>query len=151
MQVHICGVRGSTPAPGSEFARHGGHTSCIALDIPHKGGRTFGYRVSDDRSAIAYLSDHGPSQLGEGPDGWGPYHEAACALAEGVDLLIHDAQHTAAELTPIAHFGHSSMDYPVRLAELAGAKGVLLFHHDPDRTEMPSTGSSPASPTARSP
>lgn len=49
--------------------------------------------------------------------------------------MIHDAQHTAAELPPIAHYGHSAMDYPVRLAELAGAKGVLLFHHDPDRTD----------------
>ncbi len=27
------------------------------------------------------------------------------------------------------------MDYPVRLAELAGAKAVLLFHHDPERTD----------------
>ena len=107
----------------------------LALEIPHKGGRTFGYRVSDGRSAIAYLSDHGPSQLGSGPDGWGPYHEAALALADGVDLLVHDAQHTAAELPPVAHFGHSAMDYPVRLAELAGAKAVLLYHHDPDRTD----------------
>ena len=28
---HLCGVRGSTPAPGAEFARYGGHTSCLAL------------------------------------------------------------------------------------------------------------------------
>ncbi len=107
----------------------------LALDIPHKGGRTFGYRVSDGQSSLAYLSDHGPSQLGSGPDGWGPYHEAALALADGVDLLVHDAQHTAAELPAVALFGHSAMDYPVRLAELAGAKAVLLYHHDPDRTD----------------
>ena len=31
MRVHLCGVRGSTPAPGSEFVRYGGHTSCLAL------------------------------------------------------------------------------------------------------------------------
>jgi len=34
------GVRGSTPAPGTEFVRYGGHTSCIAVladgdDVPH--------------------------------------------------------------------------------------------------------------------
>lgn len=31
MRVHVAGVRGSTPAPGHEFARHGGHTACLAL------------------------------------------------------------------------------------------------------------------------
>ena len=31
MRVHLCGVRGSTPAPGAEFVRYGGHTSCLAL------------------------------------------------------------------------------------------------------------------------
>src|SRR5438552_495376 len=36
MRVHLCGVRGSTPSPGAEFARFGGHTSCIA--IAHDGG-----------------------------------------------------------------------------------------------------------------
>ena len=107
----------------------------LALEIPHKGGRTFGYRVSDGRSSIAYLSDHGPSALGPGPDGWGPYHDTALALAAGVDLLIHDAQHTAEELPSRVSWGHSAADYPVRLAELAGAKAVLLFHHDPIRTD----------------
>jgi phosphoribosyl 1,2-cyclic phosphodiesterase len=107
----------------------------LARDIPHKGGRTFGYRVDDGRSAIAYLSDHGPSAMGEGPDGWGPYHEAALELADGVDVLFHDAQHTAAELPAKALFGHSAADYAVRLGELAGAKHVQLFHHDPVRTD----------------
>ncbi|HEV8115519.1 MAG TPA: MBL fold metallo-hydrolase, partial [Acidimicrobiales bacterium] len=106
-----------------------------ALDIPHKGGRTFGYRVTDGRSAIAYLSDHGPAALGPGPDGWGPYHDNAMALAADVDLLIHDAQHTAEELPARVAWGHSAADYPVRLGELAGAKAVLLFHHDPTRTD----------------
>lgn len=31
MQVALLGVRGSTPAPGPEFVRYGGHTSCVAL------------------------------------------------------------------------------------------------------------------------
>ncbi|MGP8209221.1 MAG: MBL fold metallo-hydrolase, partial [Acidimicrobiales bacterium] len=34
--------------------------SVLALDIPHKGGRSFGYRVSDGRVTLAYLSDHWP-------------------------------------------------------------------------------------------
>ena len=33
MRVHFCGVRGSTPVAGPEFARVGGHTSCVALAL----------------------------------------------------------------------------------------------------------------------
>lgn len=35
MRVHLCGVRGSTPAVGAEFVRYGGHTSCVA--VAHDG------------------------------------------------------------------------------------------------------------------
>jgi phosphoribosyl 1,2-cyclic phosphodiesterase len=37
MRVLLCGVRGSSPAPGAEFAEVGGNTSCVA--IPAAGGR----------------------------------------------------------------------------------------------------------------
>ena len=35
----------------------------VAFDVPHKGGRTFGYRISDGASSVAYIPDHLP-----GPD-----------------------------------------------------------------------------------
>ena len=35
MRLTFCGVRGSTPAPGAEFVRYGGHTSCVA--VTHDG------------------------------------------------------------------------------------------------------------------
>ena len=63
----------------------------LAREIPHKGGRTFGYRVSDASSSIAYLPDHHPGQPGSGPSGLGHLHPAALELAADVDLLIHDA------------------------------------------------------------
>lgn len=31
MRLRLLGVRGSTPAPGADFLRYGGHTSCIAV------------------------------------------------------------------------------------------------------------------------
>src|SRR6267143_1452325 len=37
MRLFVCGVRGSTPAPGREFVRYGGATSCIAI-APDGGG-----------------------------------------------------------------------------------------------------------------
>ena len=69
-----------------------------AREIPHKGGRTLGYRVSDGRSVVAYVTDHCPTALGPGPDGWGEYHAAAIELAAGADVLVHDAQLLAEEV-----------------------------------------------------
>jgi phosphoribosyl 1,2-cyclic phosphodiesterase len=109
--------------------------SVRAEEIPHKGSRTFGYRVSDGTTSIAYLSDHKPLALGPGPEGLGEYHPAAMALARGVDLLIHDSQHTAAEMPRLAFLGHSAVEYVVGLGVAAGVKAVALFHHDPHRTD----------------
>jgi phosphoribosyl 1,2-cyclic phosphodiesterase len=107
----------------------------LARDIPHKGGRTFGFRVSDGTGSIAYLSDHHPLALGPGPAGVGELHDAALDLAAGVDLLIHDSQYTADELPSLAYLGHSCPEYAVALAEAAGARQVCLFHHAPRRTD----------------
>jgi phosphoribosyl 1,2-cyclic phosphodiesterase len=104
-------------------------------EIPHKGGRTFGYRVSDGRASIAYLPDHCPTACGPGPDGWGEYHPAAMELAEGADLLVHDAQLMPDELAAEAAFGHAAADYALELGRRAGARRVVLFHHRPDRTD----------------
>jgi phosphoribosyl 1,2-cyclic phosphodiesterase len=252
LRVHLCGVRGSTPAPGIEFVRYGGHTSCVALahdgaaapslildagagvqrvsrllqgapfdgtillshlhwdhivglpffaaadnldarvtvllpeqetrasaesvlagmmsppyfpvgptelrgewdfatvapeewllegftvlarEIPHKGGRTFGYRISDEHSTLAYIPDHCPTTLGPGEDGFGEYHPAALELARDADVLLHDAQLFPTELAAEADFGHAVADYSVELARRSGTRSVLLFHHRYDRTD----------------
>jgi phosphoribosyl 1,2-cyclic phosphodiesterase len=106
-----------------------------AREIPHKGGRTIGYRVSDGRSAVAYVTDHCPTALGPGPDGWGEYHAAALELAAGADVLIHDAQLLAEEMAAQTAFGHAAAEYAVELARRAGARRIGLFHHQPDRTD----------------
>jgi len=107
----------------------------LVEEVPHKGGRTFGFRVADETSAIAYLPDHAPLALGPGPDGLGARHPAALRLADGVDLLIHDAQHTAAEFPAKVFLGHSTAEYAVALGDDAGAHEVVLFHHAPSRTD----------------
>jgi len=107
----------------------------LAREIPHKGGRTFGYRVSDGDRAIAYLSDHSPTSLGPGPDGLGERHAAALELARGADLLIHDAQHLAAEFPGVGYLGHSAAEYAVALGREAGVGTVVLFHHGHLRTD----------------
>ncbi|MCW2765642.1 MAG: Phosphoribosyl 1,2-cyclic phosphodiesterase [Nocardioides sp.] len=107
----------------------------LALEIPHKGGRAFGYRVSDGESSVAYLSDHSPTALGPGADGLGERHDAAMALAGGADVLIHDAQHLASQFPSVDFLGHASVEYGVALAREAGVRILVLFHHDPQRTD----------------
>jgi phosphoribosyl 1,2-cyclic phosphodiesterase len=106
-----------------------------ARDVPHKGGRTVGYRVSDGRSTIAYIPDHCPTEFGAGPEGWGEYHPAVLELARDVDLLVHDAHLLPEEVPAEASFGHAAADYAVELGRRAGAHEVALFHHRPDRTD----------------
>lgn len=112
-----------------------GPLTLLAREIPHKGGRTFGYRVSDSHAAIAYLPDHDPAELGPGPDGLGVYHDAALELADGADVLMHDSFWYAEDFDPARTFGHAAAEYAIGLAAAAGASRVLLLHHRPDRTD----------------
>ncbi len=107
----------------------------LAREIPHKGGRTFGYRVSDGRATLTYMPDHRPTAFGPGPDGCGEYHPAALELAKDADLLVHDAQLFPDELAAEQRFGHASVEYAGRLASHAHARGAALFHHAPERTD----------------
>ena len=104
-------------------------------DLPHKGGRTVGLRVERGGSSFAYVPDHAPAQLGAGARGDGVVHGAVRSLVEGVDLLLHDAQHTLAEYPSRAHYGHTTIDYARELAVACGVGRLILFHHDPNRTD----------------
>jgi phosphoribosyl 1,2-cyclic phosphodiesterase len=83
-------------APEGEWEAEG--LRVLAREVPHKGGRTFGYRISDGRSTLTYIPDHCPTAYGPGPDGLGEYHPAALALAAGTHVLIHDGQIFPGEL-----------------------------------------------------
>jgi phosphoribosyl 1,2-cyclic phosphodiesterase len=106
-----------------------------AREIPHKGGQTFGFRISDGVTSLAYLADHWPLALGAGADGQGERHSAALELAAGVDMLVHDAQFLADQFPGVGYLGHASVEYAVGLATEAGARRLALFHHAPDRTD----------------
>jgi phosphoribosyl 1,2-cyclic phosphodiesterase len=109
--------------------------SVLVEEIPHKGGRTYGFRVSDGTATVAYMSDHCPSALGPGPDGLGEYHPAALTLCQDADALIHDAQLLREELAAEAYFGHAASEYAVELARHANVAQVVLFHHKQSRTD----------------
>jgi ribonuclease BN (tRNA processing enzyme) len=56
-------------------------------------------------------------------------------LADGADVLIHDAQYTRSEFEQKAHWGHCTIDYAVTVAREAGVGTVVLFHHDPSHAD----------------
>ena len=119
--------------PEGEFAVDG--LRVLAREVPHKGGRTFGYRVSDGHSSLTYIPDHCPTVLGPGPDGLGEYHPAALELAGETGVLIHDGQIFPGELAASAQYGHAVTDYAIALARAAASQKLVLFHHRPDRTD----------------
>jgi phosphoribosyl 1,2-cyclic phosphodiesterase len=89
-----------------------------------------GFRVDVAGTSVAYISDHGQ---GCGDTDLGDDHIPAevLELCDGVDLLIHDAQHTPEEFAAKPHYGHCTVEYAVHVGREAGARQVALFHHDP--------------------
>jgi len=92
-----------------------------------------GFRVELEGASVTYISDHGPGCIVDDPDDYIP--PGVLELCDGVDVLIHDAQHTAEEYEAKRHFGHSSIDYAVHVAREAGAKVLVLFHHCPTHSD----------------
>jgi ribonuclease BN (tRNA processing enzyme) len=52
-------------------------------------------------------------------------------LAKDADLLIIDSQYTPEELPDHAGWGHSSWQQGIETGIAAGAKKIVLYHHDP--------------------
>lgn len=93
-------------------------------------GPTLGYRIDDGRTCIAYIPDHEPA-LGAARFPGTPEWTSGFDLAEGVDLLIHDAQYGTAQYAEKVGWGHSAVAHGLEFARLAGVKRFLTFHHDP--------------------
>lgn len=97
----------------------------LVRPVPHVG-LTNGYRIEMGGATVAYLSDH---QMPA--DGSHTVSDAVLALCDGADLLIHDAQYTAAEFPAKSTWGHCTSDFAVHVAKEAGVRRLALFHHDP--------------------
>jgi phosphoribosyl 1,2-cyclic phosphodiesterase len=55
---------------------------------------------------------------------------------EGADILVHDTQYTHREYKAgKVGWGHTSFEDAVNAAARAGVKRLLLFHHDPERSD----------------
>jgi phosphoribosyl 1,2-cyclic phosphodiesterase len=92
---------------------------------------TVGYRIEEAGHSAVYLPDHEPA-LGLKDGEWpGPEWTSGYDLAAGADLLIHDAQFTDDEYRNCVGWGHSTYRHALEFGERAGAKEMILFHHDP--------------------
>jgi phosphoribosyl 1,2-cyclic phosphodiesterase len=102
-----------------------GGYAVTAVEVPHKGGRTYGFRVEADGSSLAYIPDHQPSRDAA----------AGLRLADGVDVLCHGAMFTESERAVADLYGHGTVDDARRIADEAGVGRLVLIHHAPSRTD----------------
>ena len=96
----------------------------------HPGG-VLAYRIDHDGRSLAYMTD---TEFGTGAD------DGLAALAKDVDVLIYDCMYTPEEYRGdggvCKHgWGHSTFEGGATLAKRAGAKKLVLFHHDPDQDD----------------
>jgi phosphoribosyl 1,2-cyclic phosphodiesterase/CheY-like chemotaxis protein len=98
---------------------------------------TLGYRLEADGVTIVYCCDHEPHSrsLAGGQGDIAGQDLRHAEFINGADLLIHDAQYSAAEYPSKIGWGHSSAEYAVKLGQHAQVKMLALTHHDPLRND----------------
>jgi ribonuclease BN (tRNA processing enzyme) len=100
-------------------------TVSSALRHNHPGG-AFTYKFERKGKSFAFCTDieHGKE-----------IDQNIVDFCQGVDVLIHDAQFTEEELERKRGWGHSSYDQAIQVAEMTGAKQLIMTHHDPDHDD----------------
>jgi phosphoribosyl 1,2-cyclic phosphodiesterase len=98
--------------------------------LNHPGGGQ-AYRVDADGCALAFVTDN---ELVP-PDAPATTWEDWVRFCAGADVLVHDAQYVDADLPAKHGWGHSLVSQVRELAHDAGVGCLVLYHHDPDRTD----------------
>jgi phosphoribosyl 1,2-cyclic phosphodiesterase len=94
--------------------------------LNHPNGAT-GYRIEHQGKSIAYVTDteHRPGEI----------DATIVELIRDVDVFIYDSTYTDAEYPTYKGWGHSTWQEGARLADAAGAKTFVIFHHDPSHDD----------------
>lgn len=100
----------------------------IPLQHPQGG---FGYRFTEDGKTLVFITDNELSEEA----GVKRHPDEYVRFCQGADLLIHDAQYDQDEIESRRGWGHSEYVSTCRMAMRAGAKRLMLFHHDPWRKD----------------
>jgi phosphoribosyl 1,2-cyclic phosphodiesterase len=98
--------------------------------LNHPGG-VHAYRIEHGGQSVVYATD---------TEHYACVDPTLRALAEGADVLIYDAQYTPEEYRgdhgrSKVGWGHSTYVAGAELARAAGVGRLVLFHHDPQRTD----------------
>ena len=105
------------------------HTVAGMTVTPHlqlHGGDSFGYRFESGGKSVVYSTDseHKLENRAES--------EAFASFFRGADVVIFDAMYALAEAISVkADWGHSSNIVGVELCQMAHARHLVLFHHEP--------------------
>ena len=83
------------------------------------------YRVEADGRSLVYATDT--------EDPFSGRTNPVIALAHEADTLIHDAQFLETDFKPT--WGHSTIASAIDVATKARVKRLVLYHHDPDRSD----------------
>jgi len=94
--------------------------------LNHPNGAT-GYRVEYGGRSICYVTD--TEHIPERPD------ENILDLIERADIFMYDATYTDDEFESHVGWGHSTWQEGMRLADAAGVKTYVPFHHDPSHDD----------------
>jgi len=86
----------------------------------------YGYRLDHGDQSIVYATD---------TEHFACVDPTLKRLAAGADILIYDAQYTPDEYPSKVGWGHSTWEAGAELARAAGVPQLVLFHHDPARTD----------------
>ena len=100
------------------------------IGLNHPGGG-FGYRVENEGRRVVYLTDNELNPPGAPVTS----QDEFVAFCKDADVLIHDAQYLAADMPAHHGWGHSLVSQVLELAVAAWVKHLVLFHHDPDRSD----------------
>jgi phosphoribosyl 1,2-cyclic phosphodiesterase len=106
----------------------------LAAQLVVHPGPTVGFRIEAGGSSVAYLPDHEPALAGTiagRPCEW----LSGGGVAAGVDVLFHDAQFFEDEYEERIGWGHSSVADAVAFTQAAGARRLILFHHEPSHSD----------------
>jgi phosphoribosyl 1,2-cyclic phosphodiesterase len=98
--------------------------------LNHPGG-VMAYRITHGGRSVVYATD---------TEHYACVDPGLLQLAAGADVLIYDAQYTPEEYGGTAGpskagWGHSTYAAGAELAAAAGVGQLVLFHHDPRRTD----------------
>jgi len=110
---------------GTEPQAFGGLT-IQGFPLNHPQGAQ-GYRIAGPGKTIVFAIDH--------EHGNAEIDANLCRISHQADVLIYDAQYTAAEYPQRIGWGHGTWQEAVKVAAAAQVGQLVLFHHDPDHDD----------------